>query len=175
MRKAFRYRLEPTTEQENKLRQFAGARRFIWNWALRQRQEYYCKTGKTLPLKELSARLTVLKNEPETAWLRQMDSQLLQQVLTDLYRAFSNYFERRARYPRLKSRKRDRARFRIPQRVRVVGHVVQKAQGRAGPPAALSTGAGPDQERDVHAERRGALVRRPRGGDTHARAPLAPA
>ena len=125
MHKAFRYRLEPTTEQENKLRQFAGARRFIWNWALRQRQEYYRKTGKTLPLKELSARLTVLKNEPETAWLRQMDSQLLQQVLADLYRAFSNYFERRARYPRLKSRKRDRARFRIPQRVRVVGHVVQ--------------------------------------------------
>jgi transposase len=76
-------------------------------------------------LKELSARLTVLKNEPETAWLRQLDSQLLQQVLADLYRAFSNYFERRACYPRLTSRKRDRARFRIPQRVRVVGHVVQ--------------------------------------------------
>jgi putative transposase len=54
-----------------------------------------------------------------------MDSQLLQQVLADLQRAYVNFFERRARYPRFKSRKRDTARFRIPQRVRVVGTSVQ--------------------------------------------------
>src|SRR5205085_56142 len=125
MHKAFRYRLEPTAEQERKLRQFAGARRFIWNWALQQRRESYRQTGKTLPAKELSARLTALKEQPETAWLREMDSQLLQQVLADLGRAFSNFFARRARYPRFKSKKRDTARFRIPQRVRVVGNRVQ--------------------------------------------------
>src|SRR5919204_964131 len=125
MHKAFRYRLEPTAEQEQKLRQFAGARRFIWNWALQQRREYYRQTGKTLPAKELSARLTALKDQAETVWLREMDSQLLQQVLADLQRAFTNVFERRARYPRFKSRKRDQARFRIPQRVRVVGGRVQ--------------------------------------------------
>src|SRR5919199_41297 len=125
MHKAFRYRLEPTAEQEQKLRQFAGARRFIWNWALQQRREYYRQTGKTLPAKELSARLTALKEQPETAWLREMDSQLLQQVLVDLGRAFSNFFARRARYPRFKSRKRDTPRFRIPQRVKVVGTRVQ--------------------------------------------------
>ena len=84
MHKAFRYRLEPTAEQEQKLRQFAGARRFIWNWALQQRRESYRQTGKTLPAKELSARLTALKDQPERAWLREMDSQLLQQVLADL-------------------------------------------------------------------------------------------
>jgi putative transposase len=107
------------------LRQFAGVRRFIWNWALEQRRDYYQQTGKTLPASELSARLTALKDEPETAWLREMDSQLLQQALADLGRAFVNFFERRARYPRFKSRKRDQARFRIPQRVRVVGGRVQ--------------------------------------------------
>jgi len=41
----------------------------------------------------------------------------LQQVLADLKKAFGAFFERRARYPRFKSRKRDMARFRIPQRV----------------------------------------------------------
>jgi putative transposase len=54
-----------------------------------------------------------------------MDCQLLQQVLTDVQRAFVNFFERRARYPRFKSRKRDKARFRIPQRVHVVDGRVQ--------------------------------------------------
>jgi putative transposase len=125
MHKAFRHRLVPTAEQEQKLRQFAGARRFIWNWALQQRREYYRETGKTLPAKELSARLTALKEQPETAWLREMDSQLLQPVLADLGQAFSNFFARRARYPRFKSKKRDTPRFRIPQRVKVVGNRVQ--------------------------------------------------
>src|SRR5207253_7163001 len=115
----------PTTQQEQHLRQFAGARRFIWNWALQQRREHYQQTGKSLSAKELSARLTALKDQPETGWLREMDSQLLQQVLADLQRAFTNFFARRARYPRFKSRKRDRARFRIPQRVCVVGRRVQ--------------------------------------------------
>ena len=41
----------------------------------------------------------------------------MQQVLADLQRPHKNFFEKRARFPRLKSRKRDRARFRIPQRV----------------------------------------------------------
>jgi putative transposase len=65
--RVYRYRLEPTFAQEQRLRQFAGARRFIWNWALQQRREHYQKTGKTLPAKELSARLTALKDQPETA------------------------------------------------------------------------------------------------------------
>jgi putative transposase len=125
VRRVYRYRLEPTARQEQQLRQFAGARRFIWNWALQQRREHYQQTGKVLPAKELSARLTALKDQPQTAWLCEMDSQLLQQVLADLQRVFTSFFERRARYPRFKSRKRDQARFRIPQRVRVVGRGVQ--------------------------------------------------
>src|SRR5437667_11052004 len=102
VRRVYRFRLEPTSQQEEQFRQFAGARRFIWNWALQQRREHYRQTGKTLPAKELSARLTALKDQPKTAWLRAMDSQLLQQVLADLQRAFINFFERRARYPRFK-------------------------------------------------------------------------
>src|ERR671935_2249154 len=98
MYKAFRYRLEPTADQEQKLRQFAGARRFIWNWALQQRQEHYRQTGKSLPAKELSARLTALKDQPDTAWLRDINAQALQQPLAVLHRAFANFFERRARH-----------------------------------------------------------------------------
>jgi putative transposase len=125
VRRVYRFRLEPTPDEEQRLRQFAGARRFIWNWALQQRRDHYQQTGKTLPANELSARLTALKDQPETAWLREIDSQLLQQVLADLQRAFINFFERRARYPRFKSRKRDQARFRIPQRVMVADGRVQ--------------------------------------------------
>ncbi len=116
-RRVYRFRLEPKPQQEEGFKRFAGARRFIWNWALDQKRTYYAATGATLSEKELSTRLTALKADPETVWLREMDSQLLQQVLADLKKAFTNFFERRATYPRFKSKKRDTARFRIPQRV----------------------------------------------------------
>lgn len=120
-RRVYRFRLEPTPSQDEDLRRYAGARRFVWNWALRQKQAHYHATGKGLPEKELSARLTALKGQPETAWLKEIDSQLVQQACADLKRAFTNFFERRARYPRCKSRKKDTARFRIPQRVILSG------------------------------------------------------
>lgn len=118
-RKVYRFRMRPNAEQGHALNRMAGARRFVWNWALARWKETYAATGKSISLKSLSAELTALKTKPETAWLSECDSQALQQVLTDLNRAFVNFFERRARYPRFKSKKRDRDRFRIPQRVKV--------------------------------------------------------
>jgi len=131
LRRVYRFRLDPTSTQEEGFRRYAGARRFVWNWALQQKREHYHATGKGLPEKDLSARLTALKGEAETAWLREMDSQLLQQVLADLKKAFSAFFERRAKYPRFKSKHRDAARFRIPQRVTLTdGHLTVPKIGR---------------------------------------------
>jgi putative transposase len=66
-----------------------------------------------------------LKNNQDTCWLADMDSQALQQALADVRQAFVNFFQHRARYPRLKSKKRDTPSFRIPQRVKVVGSGVR--------------------------------------------------
>ena len=52
-------------------------------------------------------------------WLYDFDSQMLQQALADLRRAYINFFQRRAKFPRFKTKKRSRLGFRIPQRVRV--------------------------------------------------------
>jgi transposase len=49
VRRVYRYRLEPTFAQEQRLRQFTGARRFIWNGAREQRRDYHRQTGRTLP------------------------------------------------------------------------------------------------------------------------------
>jgi putative transposase len=113
--------MEPNRTQAEKLGFMAGARRFVWNWALAQRRNHYQQTGKSLPWPELSRQLTELKQQADTAWLKDADSQALQQaVKVDLRRAFVNFFQKRAHYPRFKSRKRDGARFCIPQRVSVV-------------------------------------------------------
>jgi len=117
LRRVYRFRLEPTSTQEEGFRRYAGARRWVWNWALACRQEHYKATGTGLSRVALSALFTALKKEPDTAWLSAVDSQLPQQAIIDLYKAFETFFDHRARYPRFKSRKRDTARFRIPQRV----------------------------------------------------------
>ena len=119
----YRYRLNPTVAQENLLNQFAGARRWVWNWALDRKMAHYRQTGETLGFAALSAELTRLKQQPETSWLCEMDSQSLQQALRDLDSAYQHFFrrvkrgERHKGFPRFKSRKTDTPRFRIPQRV----------------------------------------------------------
>ncbi len=117
--KAYRFRMEPTQAQAEALLLLAGARRWVWNWGLARRKEAYAATGKGLTYNEQAAELTALKKQSETAWLKEADSQLLQQALQDLDRAFKAFFERRAGFPQFKSKKKDEPRFRIPQRVKV--------------------------------------------------------
>jgi putative transposase len=118
-RKAYRFRLDPTPEQAHAFECCAGARRFVYNWALARCREYYKATEKGLPWTQLSAELTALKYQPGFEWLQDLDAQLLQQALADLRRAFINFFETRAGYPRFKRKKSVRQSFRFPQRVRV--------------------------------------------------------
>jgi putative transposase len=119
LKKTYRFRMEPNSEQRMALSHNAGSRRWVWNWALGRKQRYYRDTGKGLRTSSLSAELPMLKRQPETAWLAEADSQSLQETLRDLDRAFKNFFEGRARFPRFKSRKRDEPRFRVSQRVSV--------------------------------------------------------
>ena len=119
VRSALNIRLDPTPEQADVLAGFAGARRWVWNWALQRRKETYEKDGKAISWSELSKELTALKREPETEWLAEVDSQALQQGMRDLKAAFAAFFRGDAGYPRWRSKKRHSPTFRIPQRVRL--------------------------------------------------------
>jgi putative transposase len=120
IRHTYRCQMRPTREQEQKLFRQAGARRWVWNWALAGRKAYYAECGKGIYARQQQKELPVLKSIPETAWLKDIDAQLLQETLRDLDKAYVAFFEGRARFPRFKSRKTDNPRFRISQRVKVV-------------------------------------------------------
>ncbi|ADI13685.1 RNA-guided endonuclease TnpB family protein [Truepera radiovictrix] len=119
LRKVYRFQMRPTKAQEELLCQMAGAKRFVFNWALARRRDFYEANKEGISAKQLSSELTDLKKQPETGWLKGVDSQLLQQALKDVDRSFKNFFEKRSRFPRFKSRKREMPSFRIPQRVKV--------------------------------------------------------
>jgi putative transposase len=119
LRKVYRFRMRPTKAQKAALHRMAGARRFVYNWALERRKSYYTLHGKSISAKELSSELTAIKGEPDTHWLKEADSQMLQQALKDLNRAFDAFFEKRSRFPRFRSKKAGHFTFRIPQRVKL--------------------------------------------------------
>src|SRR3954449_6731442 len=92
--KSYRFRLRPNQLQQLLLRQFAGAKRWVYNYALARRKLHYAQHRATLPTVTLAHELVLLKRQPHTAWLATVDSQLLQQALRDLDLAYAHYFRR---------------------------------------------------------------------------------
>jgi putative transposase len=120
IKKAFKYRIYPNKEQRRSLGIQFGHARFIYNWGLALRKTHYKQTGRGLSYFDCNVRLTELKRQAEYAWLREADSQVLQQKLKDLDRAYVNFFEGRANYPTFKS-KRSKQSIRYPQRFKIEG------------------------------------------------------
>jgi len=99
---ATRIRIYPTKEQEEKLAKAFGCARWFWNNSLNETQKVYQETGKGLGQFSLNARLPKLKEDFD--WLGETHSQVLQSVSLNLSRSFINFFERRASYPKFKSK-----------------------------------------------------------------------
>ena len=111
---AFRYELRPNGEQQRTMRRFAGSCRFVFNKALALQQGRYGQGAKKLGYAGLCKALTEWKAQPETLWLNDTHSQPLQQTLKDLERAYVNFFEKRADFPRFKKKGLGDS-FRYPQ------------------------------------------------------------
>ena len=119
MFKATKVRLYPTVEQQQSLAFQFGAMRWAYNFALNWRSQAWSERQERITLRITQDRLVVLKAAEETAWLKQADSQALQQSLKHLDDAFQHFFKKQAHYPRYKS-KRGKQSMSYPQRVKVV-------------------------------------------------------
>jgi len=115
---ATRIRLYPTGQQAQALAVQFGCARWAWNNALAETGKLYLATGKGLNYHAMAIRLPKLKQEFE--WLGDADSQALQQSVQNLSRAFENFFQKRGKYPRFKS-KHGRQSIQYPQRVKIEG------------------------------------------------------
>ena len=119
MLKAVKVRLHPDERQVQLLKFQFGAARWAYNFALAWRRDAWTVRQEGVTLRQTLDRLVGLKRETETAWLKDADSQVPQQAVMHLDRAFQNFFRKRTRYPRFKSR-HERQSISYPQRVRVV-------------------------------------------------------
>lgn len=115
---AFKFQLRPGGQQEREMRRFAGACRFVFNRALALQNENHEAGNKYIPYGKMASWLVEWKNATETQWLKDAQSQPLQQSLKDLERAYKNFFRKRAAFPRFKKRGQNDA-FRYPQGVKL--------------------------------------------------------
>ncbi|MFE7295067.1 RNA-guided endonuclease InsQ/TnpB family protein [Streptomyces sp. NPDC057579] len=107
VKRAFRYRFYPTDAQAAELSRTFGCVRKVYNMALEARTRAW-QQGERINYSATSAMLTAWKKTQELAYLSEVSSVLLQQCLRHLQGAFTNFWEKRGRYPRFKSRKKSR-------------------------------------------------------------------
>lgn len=111
-------RVYPTNEQKMTLAKAFGCARWFWNYSLNLTNETYMATGKGLSRADIQGMLPQLKKQEETEWLQEPYSQCLQVVALNLSKAFINFFERRAAFPRFKS-KQGKQSLTYPQNVKI--------------------------------------------------------
>jgi putative transposase len=130
LHKTVQVRLYPSKEQEILLAQTFGCSRWWWNYALNKSIEVYKEGGKGLGQVALNAILPKLKKEEGTLWLANCYSQVLQATTLNLTTAYKNFFDKRAGFPKFKS-KHGKQSIQYPQNVKIVGGNV-KIPGNIG-------------------------------------------
>ena len=112
--RTYKFRLYPNKAQADLLSRHFGCARFVYNYFLNQRIEQYRLTGKSDNFYEQCKALTALKKQEETEWLKEVNSQTLQFSIRCLEEAYTNFFQKRAKFPKFKS-KHSKNSFTVPQ------------------------------------------------------------
>jgi len=121
--KAQKVRLYPNTEQKQIISSQIGGARYVYNRALALRKFAYTKFGIKVGKFALINHITKLKKRENTSWLKEIDSQALQQSITNMDKAYQHFFKGGG-YPKFKSRHHSRQSYQYPQRVKIEGNKV---------------------------------------------------
>ncbi|CAK0744883.1 transposase [Gammaproteobacteria bacterium] len=118
MQRAYRFRFYPTTTQSQLLSGYFGSARWVWNACLSWRTYLYKDHKESANGIDFSRELTFLKTLESYSWLKKTPSAVYTQILRDQDTAFSNFFAKRAGYPRFKRKHSAQSiRFQLDQRI----------------------------------------------------------
>lgn len=104
IQKAYRFRIYPTKIQAKQLAQYFGCVRFVSNYCLALRNDLYEYKGESVNSVPLDKHINYLKSCGDYDWLKECPSSALQQSLRDQDKAFTNFFQGRAKYPKFKKK-----------------------------------------------------------------------
>ena len=117
MKKGNVYRIYPDKEQRTLLEQHFGATRFIYNHSLSIKNLMYNRFHTNVTEIDLNSHLSSLK---ETfPWLKDINSQSLQQANRNLLTGFKNFFDGNGSFPARKKKKDNHFSFQVPQNYQI--------------------------------------------------------
>ena len=120
--RSYNFRIYPNAGQQELLSRHFGHNRFVWNYFLHARKEFYEQNmdsdKKGLNYNDTAKLLTELKDTEEFTWLNEVNSQSMQQTLRQLDKAYGNFFKKKSEYPRFK-KKGSKNSFTVPQHIAV--------------------------------------------------------
>ena len=100
--KAYKFRMYPTSKQEELINKNIGSSRFIYNYYLNKKQLLYKEYNINYCLKDMKKDLKSLYSE--YAWLKDVDSMSLRITLDNLDIAYTNFFAKRSELPKYKKK-----------------------------------------------------------------------
>jgi len=121
--KAVKVRLFPNKEQKQIIASQIGAIRYVYNRTLALRINAYKKFGLKVGKFDLIKHITRIKKRDNTSWLKEADSQALQQSVANMDSAYKHFFKGGG-FPKFKSRHHSRQSFQYPQRVKIENNKV---------------------------------------------------
>lgn len=105
MIKGYKTMIYPTKEQADKIIKFCNASRFAYNWAISLEEENYKNGNKFISGYELTKRFTEFKRQEGNEWLKEISGRALKVAILNAATAYENFFKRRAKCPKFKSKK----------------------------------------------------------------------
>lgn len=114
MIRSYKVRIYPTKKQEVIMNKHINCCRFMWNYMLelnlkREELGLYILSGF-----DMSKEMTILRNQPQYSWLKDISSHSLQVICHDLEDAYKRFFNKTSRKPKFK--KKDKAKRAFPAR-----------------------------------------------------------
>ena len=113
MLKAIKIRIYPSDEQKHFICKQLSCCRVVYNSCLAYRKDKYEKEGISITSSQAINYIVELKKEKD--WLKEVHSKVLQQSVMDMNSAFKNFFDKRTKFPRFKSKKDYEQKCRFPK------------------------------------------------------------
>lgn len=109
----YKYRIYPTEQQKEIFAKHFGCCRFVYNYFLNREKEFYLNNKEDIEAKRIKGHntafdnqkiLTQLKKDKNYEWLKEVSSHSLGLALKNLESAYSNFFRKRAKFPKFKKK-----------------------------------------------------------------------
>ena len=120
---ATKVKLYPNEIQKVLLEKHFGSCRFVYNYFLAKRDEYYIthKDSKKASLNYLDTANMLTELKKEYLWLNEVNAQSLQMSLRSLDNAFKNFFHKNADHPKFRKKGKNDY-FAVPQYIKIKGN-----------------------------------------------------